>query len=70
MNQLSPDLMPSTGWQVTMIGFELIAISCFVYLLVKKLRSKNPYTHFEGKLYWASIVILLANLVLYMYGKL
>jgi hypothetical protein len=70
MNQLNPNLMPTTGWQITMVVFELIAILCFIYLFVKKLRSKNPYTHFEGKLYWASIIILLLNLVLYSYGRL
>jgi hypothetical protein len=61
-------LPPTTGWQITMIAVELIALSIFIYLLVRKFKSKNQYTHFEGKLYWASIIILLLNMVLYMYG--
>lgn len=60
--------MPTTGWQITLIVVELIAFFCFSYLLVKKIRSKNPYTHFEGKLYWASVLILLFNFILYFYG--
>ena len=38
------------------------------YLLLKKVRSKHPYTHFEGKLYWAAVLVLLFNFILYFYG--
>jgi hypothetical protein len=66
---MNPRLNPTTGWQLTLIAVELIAFCCFAFLLIRKMKSKNPYTHFEGKLYWASIIILLGNLVLYMYGS-
>jgi hypothetical protein len=61
-------MMPTTGWQITLIVLELVAFICFAYLLVKKFKSKVPYTHFEGKLYWASVLILLFNFILYFYG--
>ena len=60
--------MPTTGWQITMIIVELLAFLCFAYLLLKKVRSKHPYTHFEGKLYWAAVLVLLFNFILYFYG--
>ena len=69
MNTLGSNITPTPGWQITIVVFDLILFGCFLFLLVKKFRSKKPYTHFEGKLYWVSIILLLANLVFYMYGR-
>ena len=56
------------GWQLTLIAFDAFVLCGFLYLLIKKVTSKNPYTHFEGRLYWIALIFLLLNLAFYMYG--